>query len=51
MVKHHRSEVCVEPNGAKRHSLHESDAKISELESELLVLKVEGKKMLILSEV
>ena len=44
-VKHHRSEVCVEPNDAKRHKLHESDAEISELESEILVLKVEGKKL------
>ena len=44
--KHHRSEVCVEPNDAERHSLHESDAEISELESEILALKVEGKKLL-----
>ena len=36
--------MCVEPNDAKRHSLHESDAEISELESEILALKVEGKK-------
>ena len=42
-VKHHRSEVCVEPNDAKRHKLHESDAEISELESDILVLKVESK--------
>ena len=49
-VKHHRSEVCVEPNDAKRHKLHESDAESSKLESEILVLKVEGKKLLILSE-
>ena len=49
-VKHHRSELCVEPNDAERHSLHESDAEISELESEILVLEVEGKKLLILSE-
>ena len=49
-VKHHRSEVCVEPNDAKRHKLHEPDAEISKLESEILVLKVEGKKLLILSE-
>ena len=48
--KHHRSEVCVEPNDAERHSLHESDAEISELESEILALKEEGKKLLILSE-
>ena len=40
----------VEPNDAERHSLHESDAEISELESEILALKVEGKKLLILSE-
>ena len=50
MAKQHRSGVCVEPNDAKRHTLHESDAEISELESEILVLKVEGKKLLILSE-
>ena len=48
--KKNRSEVCVEPNDAKRHSLHESDAEISELESEILVLKVEFTKLLILSE-
>ena len=48
--KHHKSEMCVEPNDAERHSLHESDAEISELESEILALKVEGKKLLILSE-
>ena len=36
--------MCVEPNDAERHSLHESDAEISELESEILALKVEGKK-------
>ena len=41
--KHHRSEVCVGPNDAERHSLHESDAEISELESEILALKVEVK--------
>ena len=35
--------MCVEPNDAERHSLHESDAEISELESEILALKVEGK--------
>ena len=29
--KHHRREVCVEPNDAERHSLHESDAEIFEL--------------------
>ena len=40
----------VEPNDAERHSLHESDAEISELESEILALKVEGKKLLILCE-
>ena len=51
MVKHHRSEVCVKSNDVKRHSLHESGAKISELESEILMLKVEVKKLLILSEV
>ena len=39
------------PNDAERHSLHKSDGEISELESEILVLKVEGKKLLILSEV
>ena len=44
--KHHRSELCVEPNDAERHSLLESDAEISELESEILALKVEGKKLL-----
>ena len=38
--------MCVEPNDAERHSLHESDAEISELESEILALKVEGKKPL-----
>ena len=36
----------VEPNDAERHSLHESDAEISELETEILALKVEGKKLL-----
>ena len=36
----------VEPNDAERHNLHESDAEISELESEILALKVEGKKPL-----
>ena len=51
MAKHHGSGVCVELNDAKRHTLHESDAEISELESEILVLKVEGKTLLILSEV
>ena len=40
----------VEPNDAKRHSLHESDAEISELEADILALKVEGKKLLILSK-
>ena len=50
-AKHHRSGVCFELNDAKRHNLHESDAEISELESEILVLKVEGKTLLILSEV
>ena len=37
--------MCVEPNyanDAERHSLHEYDAEMSELESEILVLKVEG---------
>ena len=38
--------MYVEPNDAERHSLHESDAEISELESEILALKVEGKKLL-----
>ena len=33
--------MCVEPNDAERHSLHESDAEISEPESEILALKVE----------
>ena len=41
---------CVEPNDAEQHSLHKSDTEISELESEILALKVEGKKLLILSE-
>ena len=36
----------VEPNDAERHSLQESDAEISQLESEILALKVEGKKLL-----
>ena len=36
----------VEPNDTERHSLHESDAEICELESEILALKVEGKKLL-----
>ena len=38
--------MCVEPNDAERHNLHESDAEISELESEILALKVKGKKPL-----
>ena len=38
--------MCVEPNDAERHSLHESDAEISELETEILALKVERKKLL-----
>ena len=38
--------MCVEPNDAERHSLHESDAEISELESEILALKVEVEKLL-----
>ena len=38
--------MCVEPSDAERHSLPESDAEISELESEILGLKVEGKKLL-----
>ena len=40
--------MCVEPNDAERHSLHvhDFDAEISELESEILALKVEGKKLL-----
>ena len=42
--------MCVEPIDAKRHSLHESDDEISELESQILALNVEGKKLLILSE-
>ena len=42
--------MCVEPNDAEQHSLHESDAEISELESEILALEVEGKKLLMLSE-
>ena len=44
--KHHRSEMCVEPNDAERHSSHESDTEISELEPEILALKAEGKKLL-----
>ena len=32
-------------------SLHESEAEICELESEILALKVEGKKLQILSEI
>jgi len=52
IIIHHKSEVCVTPNDdIKRHSLHESDAEISVLESEILVLKVEVQKLLILSEV
>ena len=35
--------MCVEPNDAER---HECNAEISELESEILALKVEGKKLL-----
>ena len=38
--------MCVEPNDTERHSLHESEAEICELESEILALKVEGKKLL-----
>ena len=38
--------MCVEPNDAERHSLHESDAEISELESEILGLNLGGKKLL-----
>ena len=38
--------MCVEPNDTEQHSLHESDAEICELESEILALKVEGKKLL-----
>ena len=38
--------MYLEPNDAEGHSLHESDAEISELESEILTLKVEGKKLL-----
>ena len=35
--------MCVEPNDAER---RECDAEISEPESEILALKVEGKKLL-----
>ena len=35
--------MCVEPNDAERHSLHETDAEISELESEILAVKVKMK--------
>ena len=42
--------MCVEPIDAERHSLHESDDEISELESEILALNVEGKTLLTLSE-
>ena len=38
--------MCVEPNDAEQRSLHESDAEISELESEILALNLEGKKLL-----
>ena len=38
--------MCAEPNDAERHSLHESDAEISEVESEILALKVGGKELL-----
>ena len=38
--------MCVEPSDAERHSLLESNAEISELESEILALKIEGKKLL-----
>ena len=38
--------MCVEPNDAERHSLPESHAEISELESKILALKLEGKKLL-----
>ena len=38
--------MCVEPNDAERHSSHESDTEISELEPEILALKAEGKKLL-----
>ena len=38
--------MCVEPNDAELHSLHESDTEISELESEILAVQVEGKKLL-----
>ena len=38
--------MCAEPNDAERHSLHESDAEISEVESEISALKVGGKKLL-----
>ena len=36
--------MCVEPNAAERHRLHEFYAEISELESEILALNVEGIK-------
>ena len=35
--------MCVELNDAERHSLHESDPEIFELESEILAPKLEGK--------
>ena len=38
--------MCAEPNDAERHSLHESDAEISEVESEILALKVGDKQLL-----
>ena len=40
--------MCVEPIDAERHSLHKFDDEISELESEILALNVEEKKLLIL---
>ena len=39
-------EILGLANDAERHSLHKSDAEISELESEILALKVKGKKLL-----
>ena len=42
--------MCVEPIDAERHSLHEPGDEISELESEILALNVEGTKLLILRQ-
>ena len=36
--------MCVELNDAEKHSLHESNDEISEQESGILALKVEGEK-------